>query len=134
MKSNADLVAGWMRKGDSDLATAMLCVDSNVSLDTACFHAQQAAEKYLKAFLISTGVSFPLIHNIEKLTELCTPIEFAFAGVKAIGSELTPYAVSLRYDEDFWPTDSEARRAIVCAQQIRDLVLEHLPSGASQDT
>ncbi|MFA5343953.1 MAG: HEPN domain-containing protein [Kiritimatiellia bacterium] len=37
------------RKGDSDLANARMCVDAGRALDTACFHAQQAAEKYLKA-------------------------------------------------------------------------------------
>jgi HEPN domain-containing protein len=51
MKSLEDLARGWWRKGDSDLANAQLCLTANQSLDTACFHAQQAAEKYLKAYL-----------------------------------------------------------------------------------
>lgn len=49
MKDNAALAAGWIRKGDSDLADARRTVDSDGPYDTACFHAQQAAEKYLKA-------------------------------------------------------------------------------------
>ena len=39
MKSKADLVRGWLRKAESDLATAGLCVSAAEALDTACFHA-----------------------------------------------------------------------------------------------
>lgn len=51
MSDQTDLAKGWFRKGDSDLATAQLIAHSNGPYDTACFHAQQAAEKYLKGFL-----------------------------------------------------------------------------------
>ena len=47
MKTKADLVRGWLRKADSDLTTAEMCLDAGRALDTACFHAQQAAEKYI---------------------------------------------------------------------------------------
>lgn len=45
MKTTDDLVKGWINKADSDLANAHLCIAANVSLDTACSHTQQAAEK-----------------------------------------------------------------------------------------
>ena len=51
MKEKADLVRGWLRRASSDAAA----IDSLVrdgNFDSACFHAQQAAVKYLKAFLI----------------------------------------------------------------------------------
>jgi len=35
------------------------------------YHAQQCAEKYLKAYLVSAGVDFPYTHNISRLLELC---------------------------------------------------------------
>jgi HEPN domain-containing protein len=50
MRQRADVVRGWLRKASSDAAAVeSLLKDSN--LDAACFRAQQAAEKYLKAFL-----------------------------------------------------------------------------------
>lgn len=98
MKSTANLVAGWVKKGDSDLANAELCVGSSTALDTACFHAQQATEKYLKAYMIACTISFPLIHNLEKLVDLCIPHDSAFATIKSAATVLTPYAVALRYD------------------------------------
>jgi len=54
MKNHEDLARGWWRKGDSDLANARMCVDAGRALDTACFHAQQAVEKYLKSYLFSS--------------------------------------------------------------------------------
>jgi len=52
MKDRLDLVRGWLRKADSDLANLALCIEHEEALDTACFHAQQAAEKTLKAYLV----------------------------------------------------------------------------------
>jgi hypothetical protein len=39
MKERRDLVEGWVRKADSDLAALELAVRAEVALDTACFHA-----------------------------------------------------------------------------------------------
>lgn len=46
----------------------------------------------------------PFIHNLEKLLDLCEQHDAAFSQMKTLGQTLTPYAVQLRYDEDFWPT------------------------------
>jgi hypothetical protein len=43
MKTQADLVKGWLRKADSDLTNAGLCIEREQALDTACFHAQPDA-------------------------------------------------------------------------------------------
>ncbi len=129
MKTTADLVAGWIKKGDSDLANAKLCLISNTALDTACFHTQQATEKYLKAYMIAHAISFPLIHNLEKLIDLCIPHNGDFATIKAAATVLTPYAVALRYDEEFWPTDIETKQAVDTAGVIRAFIVDRLPTG-----
>ncbi len=129
MKSQSDLVKGWVRKADSDLANAGLCISSNTALDTACFHAQQAAEKVIKAYLIAFNLTSPFIHNVEKLIEIAEQHDAAFQQVKSLGQSLTPYAVQLRYDEDFWPTLSEASAAVQAAQTLRAFVLSRLPAA-----
>lgn len=50
-----------------------LLKDNN--FDAACFHAPQAAEKYLKAFLLHHGTKFPFTHNLKRLVELCEGID-----------------------------------------------------------
>jgi len=40
---------------------------------------------------------------------------------------MTDYGVKLRYDNDFWPTQSEAADAVAIAEQVRDAVLALVP-------
>ena len=88
MKNQADLVKSWLRKAESDLANARLCLNAQAALDTVCFHAQQAAEKYLKAYLAINKIAFLPLHNLEKLIELCLKKDNAFLQLKNSCSEL----------------------------------------------
>lgn len=131
MKERLDLVRSWIRKAESDLASLNLALGAGTALDAACFHAQQAAEKYLKAYLIFADVNFPFTHNLAKLLDLCASHDPTFAGLAALVDPLTPYAVELRYDEDFWPSLDTARQAQEAAQTVRGLVLARLPAEAA---
>ena len=101
MKNHEDLARGWWRKGDSDLENARMCVDAERALDTACFHAQQAAEKYLKAYLSMKQMDFPFLHNLAALVEICKGEDETLGQIRQSAESLTPYAVEARYDEDF---------------------------------
>ncbi len=59
MKGPADLAWAWLQKADSDIATAFQVVAGDGPYDTACFHAQQAIEKSLKAVLAYYGEDIP---------------------------------------------------------------------------
>ena len=67
MKEELEEAQGWFHKAESDLVTARRTAASEGPYDTACFHAQQAAEKYLKGFLIACGQGFPYTHDLENL-------------------------------------------------------------------
>lgn len=52
-----DLLSQWLAKADEDLAVAEhLLADESPYLAAIAFHAQQAAEKYIKAFLVRRQV------------------------------------------------------------------------------
>ena len=129
MRDNRAVALGWIRKAESDLANADLCIGHESALDTACFHAQQAAEKYLRAYLIATNLDFPFIHNLEVLIEICGRSDPAFLSIKSLGQSLTPYAVALRYDTGFWPSPEIAREARNAAVTIAEFVQQRLPPG-----
>ena len=134
MKTVADLVRGWLRKAESDLTSAGLCLGAGEALDTVCFHAQQAAERFIKAYLIAYGIDFPFIHNLEKLIELGAKHDPGFISIKSLGQELTPYAVELRYDDEFWPAVATASQALDAALTIKKFVLDRLsPEMKSED-
>lgn len=126
MKDKAELVRGWLRKAFSDLAAVEGSIQAR-ALDAACFHAQQAAEKFLKAFLIHNAIDFPFTHNLSKLLDLCKTCDEVFDGLRVQVSSLTPYAVELRYDHEFWPGQETAEEARSAALAVRDAVLGGLP-------
>ncbi len=132
MKEKADLIRGWLRKARSD-EVAMDASLGAGAFDAACFHAQQAAEKYLKAFLIHGDVTFPFTHNLARLVEFCAGSDESFRSLTAVVAPLTPYAVELRYDADFWPSEEVAQEAISLARTVRDFVVDKLPPEIARD-
>jgi len=130
MKDEITLARGWILKGDSDLADARRTVSSEGPFDTACFHTQQAVEKYLKAFLAVQRQPIPRTHDLEELAALCANV----AAPRDIGlpdlSDLTGYAVELRYDPEFWPTHGTAAEAVALAVRVRGIILSVIPRQA----
>ncbi len=71
MKTKTDLVKGWLQKGDNDLKCVRILVSEDGPGDNACFHIEQAVEKYLKGFLVHRDQNFPFIHDLEELADIC---------------------------------------------------------------
>lgn len=67
------LTREWVEKGEGDRNTARreLRVRKSPNFDAVCFHAQQCAEKYLKALLQERGAAIPRTHNLEALARPC---------------------------------------------------------------
>ena len=121
------LAAEWVTKAEADLVTARreLRARRQPNFDAACFHAQQAAEKYLKALLQTRGVAFPRTHNLIELLELCLPFEGDLETYRARLQALDQYAVRYRYPGDT-ASRSEARSAVKDADAVRLFARERL--------
>jgi HEPN domain-containing protein len=119
MKENKDVAKGWMLKAESDIENLTTMMEIGKALDTACFHAQQGAEKYLKAFLSFHGVIFPKTHDIEELLDLCARIDKRFSDLVEETIFLTDYAVELRYDFEFWPEKEDVEAAYKATNKIK---------------
>jgi HEPN domain-containing protein len=123
-----DLVVQWIKSADSDFAAAnRLLSGKDPLVEGAVFHAQQAAEKLLKAALVWHQVEFPKTHDIDRLTDLLETVDAGLAGVVGEASPLTPYAVEARYPRKLPAlTLAEAREAVAIAGRVRDAVLAKL--------
>lgn len=130
MNGPLDLAAGWLRKADSDLRAAELVLSAGGPYDTACYHAQQAIEKSLKAVLAHRGVAIPRTHNLEDLAQSAVDVNPTLALDIDRLADITPFAVELRYDPDFWPDHDTAAEAISTARAVRSHVAAGLPPGA----
>ena len=127
-KTNIDLVKIWLEKARRDLVTAQTGIDSSEPFsDIICFHTQQAAEKYIKAYLIWQKVEFPKTHSLEDLLLLAAQKDKSFLELIEDANMLTPYAVEIRYGESDEPIIDDAKQAIEIAEEIKDFVQQKLP-------
>jgi HEPN domain-containing protein len=127
MKKRIDWVDLWVKKAENDLITASAClkIKPKPPIDTICFHAQQCAEKYLKAFLASKGIDFEKTHDLSALIVLSSKVDESFQELIESAERLTPYAVEARYpsilDEEL--TIEQAKEAVKIAQTFKDQIL-----------
>ena len=76
------LLSFWKIKADNDLKTIENEFKSEEPVtDSICYHAQQAAEKYLKLFLVSEGKEPAKSHNIAFLKNECGNINPVFFSI-----------------------------------------------------
>jgi HEPN domain-containing protein len=124
----AAVAAEWIAKAENDLLTAThtLTLGPRAPTDTVCFHAQQCAEKYLKALLTLRRTDFPKTHDLEALTARLKngPRPVLRADDLA---RLTRYAVIARYPGGEVLALAEARGAVAAARRIRRTIRTLLP-------
>ena len=108
----------WLRHARSDLAIARAYPLRGALIEALCFHAQQAAEKAIKAVLIAKGVAPPRTHNIGTLldrlpSELVVPFDLHEV------SDLTDFAVTARYPGELEPiAEDEYHDAVKLAEAV----------------
>lgn len=88
-----------LAKRDQSAFVALLGVEA-AGLSIACFHAQQAAEKSIKAVLVLHGIEFRRTHDLLALASLLADKSVALPVTDDWLIRLTPYAVEFRYDDD----------------------------------
>lgn len=110
--------SAWVSKADHDLLSiANNLASTEVPWDVVVFNAQQAAEKLLKAFLVSRGRKPPKIHDLTRLLALC--IDDA-----PDCTFLSPIGERSRYPDNEAETAREdAERGVDIARRIRVAVL-----------
>ena len=108
----------WMRFARSDLVLAKEGRLPGVLLDGLCFHAQQAAEKAIKAVLVRRKVRFPKTHNLRALLDLLPESNSVPKTIDA-ATVLTAYAIVTRYPGGFENiTPQTHRRAVRMAAAV----------------
>lgn len=119
-------VGRWLRFAREDLATAELIVEHDRPARQACFHAQQAAEKSIKAALIFLQTEFPYRHDLDFLRTLL-PDGWLLKENPQDLAELTAWAVRARYPgSSREATEEGAKTAVEQARGVLDTALEDL--------
>jgi HEPN domain-containing protein len=125
-----DFVQQWLNRGRKDLSASEVLLSSAVEdYENVGFHAQQAAEKFIKAFLVRHQIEFSKTHNIGVLSQLVARVDPDLAKRLSAADALTPYGVEFRYPGDL-PVLSrtDAEKALRLANETRDHILASLQS------
>ena len=119
----------WLAKAAKDLAAAAYEREAIPPfVEDVVFHAQQATEKALKAFLTWRGQAFRKTHNLVELGESCTRLDGSLEPLLRRAAPLTEYAWKFRYPgEPESPSEQEAEEALVTARQVFQAILDRLP-------
>ena len=121
------LTTEWVEKAEGDFATAgrELRARRQPNYDAVCFHAQQTAEKYLKAFLHENGIIFPKTHNLIELLEQCLPLDASFESQRKLLVLLDRYAVRYRYPGEM-ADKTEAQQTFRAIKMVREFARKKL--------
>lgn len=127
-EATAEAVRRWLQKADNDLRAARAALEADPPItDIACFHAQQCAEKALKAFLVFAGTHVERTHDLPRLLACCVRHDAALSSLSEIAARLADYAVATRYPDDWREIpEHEAYAAITDAVEVRRCIQERL--------
>jgi HEPN domain-containing protein len=133
MKPGREGALRWLRQAEHDLAIARGHQERGDFSD-ACFMAEQAAQKALKAFLHAEGHRSVALHSAAQLAERCSQIYPAFTVHITAGRVLDQYYIPTRYPDALAPpampfesyTQEQGTTAVAASQAIVGLVAQNL--------
>jgi HEPN domain-containing protein len=117
------LTREWVAKAENDFNSAKRLARARKlpDFDGASFHAQQCAEKYMKARLQESAVAFPKSHDLVVLLALILPLEPTFPTTRPQLDLLTKCTVEIRYPGRS-ATKADARQMIQICTEVRRFI------------
>ena len=122
-RDKTEYIKNWLYRANEDIAVIKSLVNAGVEYYTSsiCFHAQQASEKFLKAYLAYHDVDFPRTHDLDFLLIECQKIDKEAFQIDF--KSLTDFGVSVRYPDDFYiPDEKEALEYRDTAISVKEIV------------
>ncbi len=128
MKETKDLLIRWMQFAREDLIVAKEILKSEFPVYRAvCFQCQQSAEKYLKAYQILNEIRVIKTHNLVAIIDTLIDYDKNIEQFISKSKELTNYAVSFRYPDDFEDiTKQQVEDSILLATEIEKYITEKI--------
>jgi HEPN domain-containing protein len=116
-------VKEWINKAEEDyvVATSLARKRKRPTPNAVCFHCQQCAEKYLKAFLVQNAIVFRRVHDLLELHTLCLSVNPSFELIADLLDQLNPYSVEFRYPGEE-ATVEEAKLALRAMKEVRRFI------------
>lgn len=114
------LVREWLDRAEDDFAFALANLqDARPFFAQICFHFHQAAEKYLKAYVVAHDLEFRKIHDLALLIRICSAYDSDASALREACEFLSPFYIETRYPVH-WP----AQHGLDEAEKARDAACE----------
>lgn len=126
-----ELVERWLAYARDDLRAAEELKDTEIPARISSFHAQQAAEKALKAVFVLEQVDFPYTHDLVQLVEALPP-GWAIGPSTAELADLSRRAVEARYPMLDEPDSGDAESALRTASTLLEELTRRIVSRAEE--
>jgi HEPN domain-containing protein/predicted nucleotidyltransferase len=119
-----EIIRRWVCKADRDIEAVRRLLESGngCPYDVACYHCEQAAERYLKALLTFYGIQAPRTHDIGHLHELL-PLRCQLPIPNADLEYMSAYGIDSWWD----PDRAQTLRALEIVRSLRGQIRERLP-------
>ena len=122
-----DMVLQWLAKAEQDFGLAEHLLSEGLYPDAVGYHSQQAAEKYIKAYLVRQQVEVPKTHNLALLLDITAKVAGNLAKSLQGALALNAYGVDVRYPGDLPElTLKEAKGAVEIATLVRNEIMAAL--------
>lgn len=120
------IIKEWLNKAEEDFgfASRNLADKDNTFYAQISFHFQQAAEKYLKTYIVAYELEFKKIHDLPELLRICQDYNDSFAELQEDCEFLTDFYIDTRYPVH-WPAEvsrEEAKKALKAAEHIGSFI------------
>ena len=126
------LIIEWLTKADEDLEFGSINLEERKTFFAQiCFHFQQAAEKYLKAYIAAYDLEFEKIHNLIALLKICGKKDASLLPLLEQCELLNTVYIDTRYPVH-WPTDYSKEKTLKmqeAASKVAHTVKEFLAKG-----
>ena len=116
---DSGVVKEWLDKADEDFLFASSYIeDKDQFFCQICFHFHQAAEKYLKTFIVAEELGFEKIHDLLKLLKVCQSKEPSLSNLREDCKLLNPFYIETRYPVH-WPTHYTREEALNAQEAVK---------------
>lgn len=97
--ANQKIIKEWLDLAENDFGFADVNLNDKETeyFGLICFHFHQAAEKYLKTFIVANDLRFEKIHDLDTLREICLEKDLDFSELKEECVFLNDFYVESRY-------------------------------------
>ncbi len=124
------VIKEWLDKADEDFGFAAISFadSANTYFGPICFHFQQAAEKYLKAYIVGNDLEFEKVHDLKRLLGICKGNNPNFAQIYEECIFLNRFYIEPRYPvlPHNEVSGDDTRQAKEAAEKIGDFVKQLL--------